>query len=109
MVSSNPCVSHSTRIEISFPLSSRCRDEFIAAPKIITFSLEFSSVNKNSEGKSNPISQPLYLYLSISAFLVSFADPNTQLTNKKSVFKFLNCGFSVNKQIYYRNIKINYF
>ena len=30
-------------------------------------------------------------------FLVWFADPNTQLFNVKSVFIFLNCGFSLQK------------
>ena len=53
------------------------------------------SGNKNSERESNPMSLPLYLYLSRSLFFVSFADPNKQLPNVKSVFKFLNCGFSV--------------
>ena len=35
-------------------------------------------------------SQPLYLYLSRSAFFVYFTDPNKQLPNVKSVFKFLD-------------------
>ena len=34
------------------------------------------SVNENSEQESNPVLYPLYLYLSRSAFLVSFTDPN---------------------------------
>ena len=38
--------------------------------------------------------QPLYLYLSRPAFLVSFTDPNRQLFNEKSVFKFVNHGFN---------------
>ena len=53
------------------------------------------SVNENSEQKPNPMLQPLYLYLPGSAFLVSFTDANEQLFNVKSVFKFLNHGFSV--------------
>ena len=36
-----------------------------------------------------------YLYLSGSVFLVSFTDANKQLSIVKSVFKFLNHGFSV--------------
>ena len=53
------------------------------------------SVNKNSERESNPMPLPLYLYLSGSVFLASFTDPNKQLFNVKSVFKFFNHGFSV--------------
>ena len=34
------------------------------------------SDNKNSERKSNPMPYPLYLYLSGSAFLVSYTAPN---------------------------------
>ena len=53
------------------------------------------SVNKKSERESNPMSQPLYLYLSGSAFLVSSTDPNKQLFDVKHVFRFLNNGVSV--------------
>ena len=53
------------------------------------------SVNKKSERESNPMSQPLYLYLSGSAFLVSSTDPNKQLFDVKDVFRFLNNGVSV--------------
>ena len=53
------------------------------------------SVNENSEREANPTPYPLYLYLSGSTFLVSFTDPNEQLFNVKSVFKFLNHGVSV--------------
>ena len=45
-----------------------------------------SSVNENSERQSNPMPQPLYLYLSGSAFLVSFRDPNKQLLKVKYVY-----------------------
>ena len=48
------------------------------------------SVNENSELESNLMLQPLYLYLSRSAFLVSFADPKKQLPNVKTVFKSLD-------------------
>ena len=51
------------------------------------------SCNENSERGSNPMLLLLYLYLSRSTFLVSFADPNKQLPNVQSVFKFLNCRF----------------
>ena len=44
------------------------------------------------------------MYLSRSAFLVSFTDPNKQSFNVKSVFKLLKRGIS-----YVRNIYIYYF
>ena len=47
-----------------------------------------SSVNENPERESNPMLQPIYLYLSESAFLVSFIDPNKQLFNVKFVLNF---------------------
>ena len=53
------------------------------------------SVNENPERESNLMPKPLYLYLSGSAFLVSFTYPNKQFFNVKSVFKFLNHGFSM--------------
>ena len=53
------------------------------------------SGNENSEGESNPMPKPMYLYLSRSAFLVSFTDPNKQLPNVKILFKLLNCWPSV--------------
>ena len=52
-------------------------------------------LNKNSKRELNHLPGSLYLYLSGSAFLVSFTDPNKQFFNIKSVFKFLNHGFSV--------------
>ena len=53
------------------------------------------SVNGNSERESNPMPWPLYLYLSGSAFLTSFTDPNKQLLNAKCMFVFLICGPNV--------------
>ena len=48
------------------------------------------SVDKNSEGKSNPIcSRFICIYLHLH-FLVSFTDSNKQLFHVKSVFKFVN-------------------
>ena len=61
----------------------------------MTFFPMLPSENENSERESNAIPQSLYLYLSRSAFLVSFIDPNKQLFNVKSVFKFLNHEFSM--------------
>ena len=49
-----------------------------------------SLVNKNSERESNAISYPVYLYLSRSKLLVTFAHPNKKLPNVESVFKFFN-------------------
>ena len=60
----------------SFPLLLICTDELISALKIMTFFPVLPSVNKNSGRESNPIPYPLYLYLSGSAFLVDFTDPN---------------------------------
>ena len=42
------------------------------------------SKNENIERESNSMPQPLYLYLSESAYLVSFTDPNKQLFNIKT-------------------------
>ena len=53
------------------------------------------SVNTNSERETNPMLSPLYLYLSRSVLLVSFTDPNKELFNVKSVFKFLNSAFGL--------------
>ena len=39
-------------------------------------------VNENSEQESYPMRYPIYLYLSGSAFWVSFAEPNKQLPNE---------------------------
>ena len=54
----------------------------------------------------------LYLYSSGSAFLVSFRDPNKELCNVKSVFKFLTMDLVCKKYIYYyyffRDINIVY-
>ena len=61
----------------------------------MTFFPTLPSVNKNSEQESDPTSLLQHLYLSGSAFLVSFTDPNKQLFNVKSVFRFLNHGFGV--------------
>ena len=60
----------------------------------MTFFPMLPSVNENSERESNPMLQPLHLPYSGSAISVSFTDPNKQLFNVKSVFKFLNYEFS---------------
>ena len=51
----------------------------MSAPKIMTFFTMLPSVSESSE----------------RVFLVSFTDPNKQFFNLKSVFKFLNHGFSM--------------
>ena len=53
------------------------------------------SVNKNSEQESHHMSSVLYLYLTGSAFLVSFTDPNKQLPNAKFVLKSLDYPYNV--------------
>ena len=98
MVGSDPCNDGSSRINISFTLLPICTDELISVPKIKTIFPKLPSVNENSEQESNPILWPVYLYLSRSAFLLSFTDPNKQLLNVKSVFKFLNFGVSVSEK-----------
>ena len=49
-------------------------------------------INENSERESNSMQKKLYLYLSGSAFLVSFTDPNKQFFNVKFVLTFLKLG-----------------
>ena len=46
------------------------------------------TLNKNSKKESNPMPVPLYLHLLESAFLVSFTDPNNELSNVKFMFNF---------------------
>ena len=58
-----------------------------------------SSVNENPERESNPMLQPIYLYLSESAFLVSFIDSNKQLFNVKFVLNFLDMELVCKKYI----------
>ena len=53
------------------------------------------SVTENFEWESNPIPQQLYLYLSGSIFFVISTDPNKQLFNVRSVFKYLKHGLSL--------------
>ena len=77
MVSFNLCVGPLPRNNISIPLLSKCTDELISAPKLMIFFPKLASINKISERESNRMPQP-YFYLSRSAFLVSFTDPNKQ-------------------------------
>ena len=66
----------------------------ISAPKKKTFLPTLPSVNENFDRESNPMPYPLYLYSSVSAFVVCFTDPNKQLFSVKSVFKSLDHGSS---------------
>ena len=72
MESCYPCVGPSPTNKIFSFLLSICINELISAPKIMV-----PSVNENSEQESNPATYPQYLYLSGSAFLVSFSDWNS--------------------------------
>ena len=72
MESCYPCVGPSPTNEIFLFLLSICVNELISTLKII-----IPSVNENSEQESNPSTYPQYLYLSGSAFLVSFIDWNS--------------------------------
>ena len=94
MVSCNHCIGPSLKIKIFFLLSI-CTDELISAQKKMTIFPMVPSVNEISERESNPMLEPLCLYLSRLAFLVSFSDPNKQYFNAKSVFQSLNHGLSM--------------
>ena len=61
----------------------------------MTFLPKLPAHNENCESASNPVPWPIYGYLSISAFLVTFTDPNKQLPNVKSGFKSLDHVFRV--------------
>ena len=70
----------------------------------MTFFPTLPSVNENSELESYSVSPLQYLYLSVcvvfiyiylSAFLVSSTDANKQLFNAKYLFKSLIHGFSM--------------
>ena len=56
----------------------------------MTFFTKRRYVNESFKQESNPMPWPLSLYLFRSEVSVSFTDPNKQLPNVKSVFKFLN-------------------
>ena len=56
----------------------------------MTFFTKHRYVNESFKQESNPMPWPLSLYLFRSEVSVSFTDPNKQLPNVKSVFKFLN-------------------
>ena len=72
-----------------------CTDDLISATKTITLFPMLPFLNENWKQESNPMSQLLYLYLSTSAFLVSFTAPNKQLPSVKSVFKSFYHGSSL--------------
>ena len=58
------------------------------------------SANKNSVQESNPMLQPLYLYLSGASFLDSFTDPNKQFFNVKQCLNFLTTDLVCKRYIY---------
>ena len=86
MVSFNPCVGPSTRIEMLFPLLSTYADQLMVAPKI-----KIKTLNENQM----LFRSHYFLYLPESVFLVTFKDKNKELFNVKPVFKFLHHGVSV--------------
>ena len=92
VLSSNTCVG---------PLPKNNREEHRGAQRSL-YQLQKNdifpmppSVNETFEQELNPMLRLLYLYLPGSTFLASFTDRNKQFFNVKSVFKFLNHGFSV--------------
>ena len=70
-------VRSSPRIKIPFLLLSTCKEELISTPKIIQF-LPNPLPTENVPFLSNPIPYPVYLYLSISLFLVKVTALNKQ-------------------------------
>ena len=58
-----------------------CTELLISAPKIITISPKLPLGNEKVPPESNPIPYPLYLYLSMSLFLVILTAPNKQFFN----------------------------
>ena len=60
----------------------------------MTFFYMLPSVNENSDRESDPMPYSLCLYLSRSAFIVSFTDPNKHYL-MCNLFKFFNDGPSV--------------
>ena len=80
-VSSNLCVGLLPRIEISFFLLSIFVDELISTPKIFIL-LPVSPIEcEKNHFLSNPVPNPEYLYLSISAFSVKLTAPNKQFSS----------------------------
>ena len=75
-----PCaVSLPIKRILSFLLLA-CEKLLKSAPKIIQF-LPSPLLKLNSPCLSNPMPYPLYLYLSISAFLVKLPAPKKQFSN----------------------------
>ena len=74
-------------MKTSLVLLSICTDELISTPTIITFLPTLPSGNRNSKRKSNPITYPLYAYLSRSAFLTNVTPLNKQSFIVKLEFK----------------------
>ena len=75
VISSNLLVSRSPKIKISLFLLSVCPYELASIPKRTRFFPKLPSVNENCEPEAILMPWPLCLYLSGSAFLVSFTDP----------------------------------
>ena len=69
----------------------------------MTFFPVLPSVNENSERESNPMSWLLQLYLSGSAFLVSFTDPNKAKTKNTLVSGWQEKSSPGRLQIYFLN------
>ena len=80
-VSSYHCVRSLPRIKMSFFLLSIFIDELIFTLKIITFLTVPPLGCEKNPCVSKTIPHPKYLYLSISAFLVTLTAPNKQFSN----------------------------
>ena len=108
VVSLNPCVRPSRRVEISFFLLSTCAEEVISTQKFITFSLNLLVGNEKVPFISNPIPYPEYLQLSKSPFLLKIFLPQDHyclhsFTNSFQkqclVFQWVNAILSRFKQL----------
>ena len=75
-----PCTKSLRRTRTLFFLLLACEELLKSAPKIIQF-LPSPLPKLDSLCLSNPMPYPLYLHLSISAFLVKLTAPNKQFSN----------------------------
>ena len=77
-----------TKIKILFLLST-CTEELMSTQKIITFLPNPIPGNGKLPCLSNPISQPEYLYLSISAFFAKETAPNKIFSAYRKIITYL--------------------
>ena len=79
-----PYVKSLPGAKILFGLLLACTELLIPTPKTIAFCPKLPSGNKKVPFESNPIPYAVYLYLSMSLFLVSLTAPNKQFSKAVS-------------------------